>query len=191
MTMLDLGFSGTALGLASAASGFVADDPLAGADGVAAFCPACGAAPCVGAVEGDTVGGVFWPEVEGVALGLVAEVPGLGGVFWLEVAGVPALEGDAFGGVFCPDVAGATLGLVAEVPGLEGLACPSGAVTGAVAPGGVAAAGPLGLVSAFAAKANAIAKNGTASRLRNCGKEAEKPICSTLVCAEPNRPATS
>jgi len=166
--MLDLGFSGTALGVVSAASGFVAD-PLAGADGVAAFCPPCGAAPCVGDVEGDAVGGVFWPAVAGGALGLA------------EVAG---LEGDGFGGVFCPEVAGGALGLVVEAPGLEGLACPSGAVT-------VAAAGPLGLVSAFAAKANAIAKNGTASRLRNCGKEAEKPICSTLVCAEPYRPAAS
>jgi hypothetical protein len=143
MTMLDLGFSGTALGVASAASGFVAD-PLAGADGVAAFCPPCGAAPCVGDVEGD-----------------------------------------GFGGVFCPEVAGGALGLVVEAPGLEGLACPSGAVTGAVAPGVVAAADPLGLVSAFAGKANAIAKNGTASRLRNCGKEAEKPICSTLVVQNP------
>jgi hypothetical protein len=176
MTMLDLGFSGTALGVASAASGFVAD-PFAGADGVAAFCPPCGAAPCVGDVEGDGLGGVFWPEVAGGALGLVVEAPGL--------------EGDGFGGVFCPEVAGGALGLVVEAPGLEGLACPSGAVTGAVAPGVVAAAGPLGLVSAFAGKANAIAKNGTASRLRNCGKEAEKPIFSTLVCAEPNRPATS
>jgi hypothetical protein len=170
MTMLDLGFSGTALGVASAASGFVAD-PLAGADGVAAFCPPCGAVPCAGDVEGDAVGGAFWPEVDGAALGLVAEVPGL--------------EGDAFGGVFWLEVAGATLGLVAEVPALEGAVCPSGAVTGAVAPGVVAAAGPLGLVSAFAAKANAIAKNGTASRLRNCGKEAEKPICSTLVAQNP------
>ena len=168
--MLDLGFSGTALGVASAASGFVAD-PFAGADGVAAFCPPCGAAPCVGDVEGDGFGGVFCPEVAGGALGLVVEAPGL--------------EGDGFGGVFCPEVAGGALGLVVEAPGLEGLACPSGAVTGAVAPGVVAAAGPLGLVSAFAGKAKAIAKNGTASRLRNCGKEAEKPICSTLVAQNP------
>jgi hypothetical protein len=197
MTMLDLGFSGTALGVASAASGFVAD-PLAGADGVAAFCPPCGAVPCAGDVEGDAVGGAFWPEVDGAALGLVAEVPGLegdafGGVFWLEVDGaalglvveVPGLEGDAFGGMFWLEVAGATLGLVAEVPVLEGAVCPSGAVTGAVAPGVVAAAGPLGLVSALAEKAKAIAKNGTASRPRNCGKEAEKPICSTLVAQNP------
>jgi hypothetical protein len=168
MTMLDFGFSGTALGVASAASGFVAE-PLAGADGVAAFCPPCGAAPCVGDVEGDAVG-VFWPEAAGGALGLVAEGPGL--------------EGDAFGGVLWPEVAGATLGLVAEVPTLEGAACPSGAVTGAVAPGFVAA-GPLGLVSALAGKAKAVAKSGTASRLRNCGKEAEKPICSTLVAQNP------
>jgi hypothetical protein len=49
----------------------------------------------------------------------------------------------------------------------------------------VAAADPLGFVSAFAGKANAIAKSGTASRLRNCGKEAEKPICSTLVAQNP------
>jgi hypothetical protein len=142
MTMLDLGFSGTSLGVASAASGFGAD-PLAGAAGVAAFCPPCGAAPCVGDVEGDAFGGVFWPEV-----------------------------------------AGAVLGLVVEAPGLEGLA-PSGAVTGAVAPGVAVAADPLGLVSALAGKAKAIAKNGTASRLRNCGKEAKKPICSTLVAQNP------
>jgi hypothetical protein len=170
MTMLDLGSSGTALGVASAASGFVVE-PLAGADGVAAFCPPCGVAPCAGDAEGDAFGGVLWPEAAGGALGLVAEVPGL--------------EGDGFGGVFCPEVAGATLGLVAEVPGLEGLACPSGAVTGAVAVGVVAAACPVGLVSALAGKAKAIAKNGTASRLRNCGKEAEKPICSTLVAQNP------
>jgi hypothetical protein len=132
MTMLDLGSSGTALGVASAASGFVAD-PLAGADGVAAFCPPCEAVPPVAGAEGDAFGGVFWLEVEGVTLGLVAEVPGLegdgfGGVFWPEVAGaalglvveVPGLEGDAFGGVFWPEVAGAVLGVVAEVPGLEG-----------------------------------------------------------------------
>jgi hypothetical protein len=119
---------------------------------------------------------VFWPEVAGGTLGL---------------AEVPVLEGDGFGGVLCPEVAGGALGLVVAAPGLEGLACPSGAVTGAVEPGVVAAAGPLGLVSAFAGKTNAIAKNGTASRLRNCGKEAEKPICSTLVCAEPYRPAAS
>jgi hypothetical protein len=114
---------------------------------------------------------VFWPEVAGTALGLVAEVAGP--------------EGGAFGGVFWPEVAGATLGLVAEVPGLEGLSCPSGAVTGVVTLGVVAAVGPLGLVSALAGKAKAIAKNGTASRLRNCGKEAEKPICSTLVAQNP------
>jgi hypothetical protein len=102
MTMLDLGFSGTAFGVASAASGFVAD-PLAGADGVAAFCPACGAVPPVAGVEGDAFGGVVWLEVEGATLGLVAEVPGL-----------------AFGGVFWPGVDVAALGLVAEVPGLEG-----------------------------------------------------------------------
>src|SRR5262245_28620081 len=157
MTMLDLGFSGTALGVASAASSFVGD-PLAGADGVADFCPACGTVPPVAGVEGDAFGGVFWLEVDGVTLGLVAEVPGL--------------EGDAFGGVFWPDVAGATLGLVAEVPG-------------AVAPGGAAAAGPLGPVSALAGKANASAKNGMARRPRNCGKEAEKRICSTLVAQNP------
>jgi hypothetical protein len=202
MTMLDLGFSGAAVGVASAASGFVAD-PFVCPEGVAAFCPPCEAVPPVAGVEGDGFGGVFWLEVEGVglgfvaevpglggvvegvALGLVAEVPGLGGVFWLEVAGVPALEGDAFGGVVWLEVAGATLGLVAEVPGLEGLACPSRAVTGAVAPGVVVAADPLAFVSAFAGKANAIAKNGTASRLRNCGKEAKKPICSTLVAQNP------
>jgi hypothetical protein len=188
MTMLDLGFSGAAFGVASAASGFVAD-PFVGPDGVAAFCPPCAAVPPVAGVEADGFGGVFWLEVEGVALGLVAEVPALegdafGGVFWLDVAGVPALEGDDFGGVVWPDVAGATLGLVAEVPGLEGLACPS-AVTGAVAPGVVAGADPLGLVSALAGKANAIANNGTASRLRNCGKEVEKPICLTLVAQNP------
>ena len=182
--MLDLGFSGAAVGVASAASGFVAD-PFVCPEGVAAFCPPCEAVPPVAGVEGDGFGGVFWLEVEGVALGLVAEVPGLGGVFWLVVAGVPALEGDAFGGVVWLEVAGATLGLVAEVPGLEGLACPSRAVTGAVAPGVVVAADPLAFVSAFAGKANAIAKNGTASRLRNCGKEAEKPICSTLVAQNP------
>jgi hypothetical protein len=170
MTMLDFGFSGTALGVASAASGVVAE-PLAGADGVAAFWPPCGAVPCVGDVAGAAVGGAFWPEAGGGALGLVAEVPGL--------------EGDGFGGVVWPEVAGATLGLVAEVPGLEGAACPSGAVTGAVAPGVVAAGGPLGLVSAAAGKAKAIAKSGTASRLRNCGKEAERPICSTLVAQNP------
>jgi hypothetical protein len=128
MTMLDLGSSGTALGVASAASGFVAG-PFAGADGVAAFCPPCEAVPPVAGVEGDAFGGVFWLEVEGVTLGLVAEVPGLafGGVFWPEVAvaalglvvEVPGVEGDAFG-VFWPEVAGAVLGLVAEVPGLEG-----------------------------------------------------------------------
>jgi len=180
MTMLDLGFSGTALGVASAASGFVGD-PLAGADGVADFCPACGAVP---PVAGDAFGGVFWLEVDGVTLGLVAEVPGLegafGGVVWLEVAGatfglvaeVPGLEGDASGGVFWPEFAGATLGLVAEVPG-------------AVAPGGAATAGPLGPVSALAGKANTIAKNGMARRPRNCGKEAEKRICSTLVAQNP------
>jgi hypothetical protein len=143
MTMLDLGSSGTAFGVASAASGFVAD-PLAGADGVTAFCPPCEAVPPVAGVEGDAFGGVFWPEV-----------------------------------------AGAVLGLVAEVPGLEGAACPSGVVTGAVAPGAVAAAAPFGLVSALAGKANTIAKNGTARRPRNCGKEAEKPICSTLVAQNP------
>src|SRR5262245_45358576 len=182
MTMLDLGFSGTALGVASAASGFVGD-PLAGADGVADFCPACGTVPPVAAVEGDAFGGVFWLEVDGVTLGLVAEVPELEdafGVVWLEVAGatfglvaeVPGLEGDAFGGVFWPEVGGTTLGLVAEVPG-------------AVAPGGAAAAGPLAPVSALAGKANAIAKNGMARRPRNCGKEAEKRICSTLVAQNP------
>jgi hypothetical protein len=128
--MLDLGFSGTALGVASAASGFVAD-PLAGADGVAGFCPPCAVAPPV-----------------------------------------PGLEGDAFGGVFWPEVAGATLGLVAEVPG-------------AVAAGGVVAAGPLEPVSAFAGKANAMAKNGMATRPRNCGKKVEKRICSTLVAQNP------
>jgi hypothetical protein len=181
MTMLDLGFSGTALGVASAASGFVAD-PLAGADGVAGFCPPCAVVPPVAGVEGDAFG-VFWLEVEGVTLGLVAEVPGLEGdafgVFWLEVAGatlglvaeVPGLEGDAFG-LFWLEVAGATLGLVAEVPG-------------AVAAGGVAAAGPLGPVSAFAGKANTMAKNGMATRPRNCGKKAEKRICSTLVAQNP------
>src|SRR5262245_9485061 len=130
MTMLDLGFSGTALGVASAASGFVGD-PLAGADGVADFCPACGTVPPVAGVEGDAFGGVFWPEVAGDTLGLVAEVPG------------------------------------------------------AVAPGGAAAAGPLGPVSALAGKANTIAKNGMARRPRNCGKEAEKRICSTLVAQNP------
>lgn len=169
MTMLDLGFSGTAFGVASAASGFV-DDPLVCPDGVADFCPFCEAVPPVAGVDGDAFGGVFWLEVDGVALGLVAAVPGL--------------EGDAFGGVFCPEVAGGALGLVVEAPGLEGLACPSGVVTGAVAPG-VAAAGPFGLVSALAGKAKAIAKNGTASKLRNCGKEAEKRICSTLVAQNP------
>jgi hypothetical protein len=141
--------------------------------------------PPVAGVEGDAFGGAFWLEVDGVARGLVAEVPALGGVFWLVVAGVPALEGDAFGGVVWFGVAGATLGLVAEVPGLEGVACPSGAVTGAVAPGGAVAACPFGLVSALAGKANAIAKNGTARSMRNCGKEAEKPICSTLVAQNP------
>jgi hypothetical protein len=194
MTMLDLGSSGTAFGVASAASGFVAD-PLAGADGVTAFCPPCEAVPPVAGVDGDAFGGVFWLEVEGATLGLVAEVPGLafGGAFWPEVCGaalglvaeLPGLEGDAFGGVFWPEVAGAVLGLVAEVPGLEGAACPSGVVTGAVAPGAVAAAAPFGLVSALAGKANTIAKNGTARRPRNCGKEAEKPICSTLVAQNP------
>ena len=202
MTMLDLGFSGTALGVASAASGFVGDS-LAGADGVADFCPACGAVPPVAGVEGDAFGGVFWLEVAGATLGLVAEVPGLegafggvvwlevagatfglvaevpgfegdafGGVFWLEVA-VPALEGEAFGGVFWLDVAGATLGLVAEVPPLEG----------AVAAGGAAC--PFGPVSALAGKANTMAKNGMARRPRNCGKEAKKRICSTLVAQNP------
>jgi hypothetical protein len=163
--MLDFGFSGTALGAAAAASG-VAADPLAGADGVAAFCPACGAVLCVGDVV-DAAGGVFWPEVAGATLGLA--VPGAA----------------AFGGVVCPEVAGAAAGLVAEVPGFDGAACPSGAVTGAVAPGLVAAGGALGLVSALAGKAKAIARNGTASRLRNCGKEAEKRICSTLVAQNP------
>ena len=194
--MLDLSFSGTAFGVASAASGFV-DDPLVCPDGVADFCPFREAVPPVAGVDGDAFGSVFWLEVDGVALGLVAAVPGLegdafGGVLWLEVDGatlglvaeVPGLEGDTFGGVFCPKVAGGALGGVVEAPGLEGLACSSGAVTGAVAPG-VAAAGPFGLVSALAGKAKAIAKNGTASKLRNCSKEAEKRICSTLVAQNP------
>jgi hypothetical protein len=170
MTMLDLGFSGAAFGVTSAASGFVAD-PFVCPDGVAAFCPPCAAVPPVAGVEADGFGGTFWLEVEGVALGLVAEVPGL--------------EGDGFGGVFWLEVAGATLGLVAEVPALEGEVCPSGAVTGAVAPGGAAAAAPLELVSALAGKAKTIAKNGTASRLRNFGKEAKKLICPTLVAQNP------
>ncbi|HKQ54618.1 MAG TPA: hypothetical protein VJT12_01895 [Methyloceanibacter sp.] len=157
MTILDLGFSGTALGAASAASGFAAD-PLAGADGVAAFCPPCGAVPCVGDVV-DAAGGVLWPEVAGAALGLGVAVPGVAAV----------------GGAVCPEVAGAAFGLVVAAPGFAGAACPSGAVTGAVAPG-VVAAGALGLVSAFAGKAKAIARNGTASRVRNCGKEAVKRI---------------
>ena len=46
---------------------------------------------------------MFWLEVEGATLGLVAEVPVL-----------------AFGGVFWPEVAVAALGVVVEVPGLEG-----------------------------------------------------------------------
>src|SRR5262245_59647626 len=162
MTMLDLGFSGAAFGVASAASGFVAD-PFVCPDGVAAFCPPCAAVPPVAGVEADGFGGTFWLEVEGVALGLVAEVPGL--------------EGDGFGGVFWLDVAGPTLGLVAKVPALKGEVCPSGAVT--------AAAAPLELVSALAGKAKAIAKNGTASRLRNFGKEAKKLICPTLVAQNP------
>ena len=157
MTMLDLGFSGTALGAASAASGFAAD-PLAGADGVAAFCPPCGAVPCVGDVV-DAAGGVLWPEVAGAALGLGVAVPGVAAV----------------GGAVCPEVAGAAFGLVVAAPGFAGAACPSGAVTGAVAPG-VVAAGALGLVSALAGKAKTIARNGTASRVRNCGKEAVKRI---------------
>jgi hypothetical protein len=167
MTMLDLGFSGTALGAAPAASGFAAD-PLAGADGVAAFCPPCGAVPCVGDVV-DAAGGVLWPEVAGAALGLGVAVPGVAAV----------------GGAVCPEVAGAAFGLVVAAPGFAGAACPSGAVTGAVAPG-VVAAGALGLVSAFAGKAKAIARNGTASRVRNCGKEAVKRIYSTLVAQNPN-----
>lgn len=58
MTMLDLGFSGAALGVASAASG-VADDPFVGPDGAAAFCPALGAVPWVAGADGGVGGGVF------------------------------------------------------------------------------------------------------------------------------------
>ena len=102
MTMLDLGFSGTALGVASAASGF-ADDPLVGPDGVAAFCPASGAVPVVAGAEGDAEGDVLWPEAAGATLGLVAEVPGLEGEGcpWGAVAGAvaagAAAEGDPLG----------------------------------------------------------------------------------------------
>jgi hypothetical protein len=173
MTMLDLGFSGTALGAASAASGFAAD-PLAGADGVAAFCPPCGAVPCVGDVV-DAAGGVLWPEVAGAALGLGVAVPGVAAVGAALGLGVAVPGVAAVGGAVCPEVAGAAFGLVVAAPGFAGAACPSGAVTGAVAPG-VVAAGALGLVSAFAGKAKAIARNGTASRVRNCGKEAVKRI---------------
>jgi hypothetical protein len=58
MTILDLGFSGAALGVASAASG-VADDPFVGPDGAAAFCPALDAVPWVAGADGGVGVGVF------------------------------------------------------------------------------------------------------------------------------------
>ncbi|MGE3529923.1 MAG: hypothetical protein AB7G54_10875 [Methyloceanibacter sp.] len=93
-------------------------------------------------------------------------------------------DGDVRGGVLWPEVAGATLGLVAEVPGLDGETCPLGAAAaGALALGAVVTGGPLGLGSALAGIASISAKNGTA---RNCGKEREERICSSLVAQNPN-----
>ncbi len=147
MTMLDLGFSGAALGAASAASGFVGD-PLVCPEGAADFCPLSGVVPWVfvpwvAGAGGDTLGDAFCPEVAGAPLGLVAEVPELGGEA-------------------CP--------LGALVPGAVALGA---VVPGAAALGVLALGAPLGLGSALAGMACISAKIRTE---RNCGKKADKRI---------------
>jgi hypothetical protein len=156
MTMLDLGFSGAALGAASAASGF-AGDPLVCPDGAADFGPLSGVAPSVvvpgvAGAGGVTLGDAFWLEVPGAPLGLVAEVPATGGEACPLGAVVP-------GAVAVGDVVPGAFALGAVVPGAVVL--------------GVAVGAPLGLGSALAGMASIIAKIETQ---RNCGKKADKRI---------------
>jgi hypothetical protein len=109
-------------------------------------------------VEGEAEGA---PVVGVVAGGAGVEGEAEGAPVVGLAAGDAGLEGDADGG---------TLGLFADVPGV----------------GWEAAGGSLGEVSAFAGRASIAAKNGTASRLRNCGKVAERSIYETLVAQKPN-----
>lgn len=122
MTMLDLGASGAGLGVAVAAPGS-AGDPLVSPDEAAPFCPPSPAVPWVAGADGDVAGGVFWPEVAGVTLGIVAEVPGLEGEACPVGEAVPGAV------VLGPVAAGGPLGLGSALAGIASISARIGAAS--------------------------------------------------------------